>query len=113
MEPTLQQTQGPRPASDGSSPVHQILCRLRKERSPAEMVAVLKTLERPRRSKAVQSEIKSLIQTLEGHLATDGTREAVAVALTWPDAQQKAAVSIQSVRATNRCFRDPLQPLQR
>ncbi len=82
MEPTLPQTQGPRPASDGSSPVHHILCRLRKERSPAEMVAALRTLERPRRSKAVQREIKSLIQTLEGHLATDGTREAVAVALT-------------------------------
>jgi hypothetical protein len=46
------------------------------------MVVALKTLERPRRSKAVQREIKSLIQTLEGHLATDGTREAVAVALT-------------------------------
>jgi hypothetical protein len=81
MEPTLPQTQGPGPTSDGSSPVHHILCRLRKERSPAEMVAALRTLERPRRSKAVQREIKSLIRNLEGHLATGGTREAVAVAL--------------------------------
>lgn len=81
MEPTLPQTQGPRPASYEPDPVHRILSILRQQRSPAEMVAALRTLARPRRSKAVQREIKLLIRELEEHLAADGVREAVAIAL--------------------------------
>lgn len=55
--------------------------RLLQERSPAAMLAALKTLERPQRSRALEREIKSLLADMQDHLAAARKREALATAL--------------------------------
>ena len=52
-----------------------------ERRSPAEMVSALKTFERLRRTEAVESEIKTSIKDLVGHLEAARQREALATAL--------------------------------
>jgi hypothetical protein len=68
-------------AQEVAGPVRLILARLIQERSVAGMVAALKTLERPQRSRNLERAIKPLIDELSDHLKGDRKREALATAL--------------------------------
>ena len=62
-------------------PIARLVTSLLERRSPAEMVSALKTFERLRRTEAVESEIKTSIKDLVGHLEAARQREALATAL--------------------------------
>lgn len=81
MKPTFSQPEGTQSADSEPGPVRRIVASLREKRSPAEMISALKMLERPKRSKALEREIKSLIREIGIHLEADSKQEALATAL--------------------------------
>ncbi len=68
-------------AKEVGGPVRPILARLLQERWVAGMVAALKTLEKPQRSRTLERTIKLLLKELSDHIEGDRKREALATAL--------------------------------
>ena len=81
-------------AQGGGDRVRLILAHLLQERSLAAMVAALKALERPQRSRNLERAIKQLLEELSDHLKADQQREALATALAAMFADADYAISL-------------------
>jgi hypothetical protein len=81
MEPVHPARKPVLPSQPQAGPVRQILATLLTKRASAGMISVLGTVVRPKRSKALEREIKSLIHELSDHLTAGRKPEALASAL--------------------------------
>lgn len=75
------QVELPSPVAGEAGPAQLILARLLEESSVSGMLAALKKLERPQRSRSLEREIKQLLVALGDHITADRKLGALATAL--------------------------------